>query len=94
MSATLRVVTMNVHKGLSQFNRRMVIHELREGLRALLGHAGRVMIQPRTFIAHAWVPCVVDDRGSMWSCQHGPRAGSLEHTPAYSGKPHRSELRP
>ena len=32
---TLRVVTLNIHKGLSQFNRRMVIHELREGLRAL-----------------------------------------------------------
>jgi len=31
----LRVVTLNIHKGLSQFNRRMVIHELREGLRAL-----------------------------------------------------------
>ena len=35
MSAKLRVVTLNIHKGLSQFNRRMVIHELREGLRAL-----------------------------------------------------------
>jgi len=35
MSSTLRVVTLNIHKGLSQFNRRMVIHELREGLRAL-----------------------------------------------------------
>lgn len=32
----LRVVTLNIHKGLSQFNRRMVIHELREGLRALV----------------------------------------------------------
>jgi endonuclease/exonuclease/phosphatase family metal-dependent hydrolase len=31
----LRVVTLNIHKGLSQFNRRMVIHELREGLNAL-----------------------------------------------------------
>jgi endonuclease/exonuclease/phosphatase family metal-dependent hydrolase len=31
----LRVVTLNIHKGLSQFNRRAVIHELREGLRAL-----------------------------------------------------------
>jgi len=31
----LRVLTLNIHKGLSQFNRRMVIHELREGLRAL-----------------------------------------------------------
>ena len=32
---TLRVVTLNIHKGLSQFNRRMVIHELRDGLRSL-----------------------------------------------------------
>ena len=35
MTETLRVVTLNIHKGLSQFNRRMVIHELREGLRAI-----------------------------------------------------------
>ncbi|MGH8765987.1 MAG: endonuclease/exonuclease/phosphatase family protein [Burkholderiales bacterium] len=35
MTANLRVVTLNIHKGLSQFNRRMVIHDLREGLRAL-----------------------------------------------------------
>ena len=35
MTTRLRVVTLNIHKGLSQFNRRMVIHELREGLRAL-----------------------------------------------------------
>ena len=32
---TLRVVTLNIHKGLSQFNRRMVIHELRDGLRGM-----------------------------------------------------------
>jgi endonuclease/exonuclease/phosphatase family metal-dependent hydrolase len=31
----LRVVTLNIHKGLSQFNRRVVIHELRAGLRQL-----------------------------------------------------------
>jgi endonuclease/exonuclease/phosphatase family metal-dependent hydrolase len=35
MTEKLRVVTLNIHKGLSQFNRRMVIHELREGLRLL-----------------------------------------------------------
>ena len=35
MTAKLRVVTLNIHKGLSTFNRRMVIHELREGLGAL-----------------------------------------------------------
>jgi endonuclease/exonuclease/phosphatase family metal-dependent hydrolase len=33
--ATVRVTTYNIHKGFSQFNRRMVIHELREGLREL-----------------------------------------------------------
>ncbi len=31
----LTVTTYNIHKGFSQFNRRMVIHELRERLRAL-----------------------------------------------------------
>ena len=35
MMPRLRVVTLNIHKGLSHFNRRMVIHELRDGLRAL-----------------------------------------------------------
>jgi endonuclease/exonuclease/phosphatase family metal-dependent hydrolase len=30
-----RVVTLNIHKGTSLFNRRLVIHELRDGLRAL-----------------------------------------------------------
>ena len=35
MSLSLRVVTLNIHKGLSHFNRRMVIHELRDGLTAL-----------------------------------------------------------
>jgi endonuclease/exonuclease/phosphatase family metal-dependent hydrolase len=35
MKPELRVATMNIHKGLSHFNRRMVIHDLREGLRAL-----------------------------------------------------------
>ncbi|THF61240.1 endonuclease/exonuclease/phosphatase family protein [Pseudothauera rhizosphaerae] len=31
----LRICTYNIHKGFSQFNRRMVVHELREGLRSL-----------------------------------------------------------
>ena len=35
MTETLRVATLNIHKGLSQFNLRMVIHELRDGLRRL-----------------------------------------------------------
>ncbi len=32
---TLHVATYNIHKGFSQFNRRMMVHELRERLRAL-----------------------------------------------------------
>ena len=35
MIRKLRVATLNIHKGLSHFNRRMVIHELRDGLRTL-----------------------------------------------------------
>jgi endonuclease/exonuclease/phosphatase family metal-dependent hydrolase len=35
MTRQLKVVTLNIHKGLSQFNRRMVLHELRDGLRGL-----------------------------------------------------------
>lgn len=35
MNKTLRVATYNIHKGFSFFNRRMVIHELRERLRML-----------------------------------------------------------
>jgi endonuclease/exonuclease/phosphatase family metal-dependent hydrolase len=31
----LRITTYNIHKGFSQFNRRMVVHELRECLRGL-----------------------------------------------------------
>jgi len=31
----LKIATYNIHKGLSQFNRRMVLHELRERLREL-----------------------------------------------------------
>lgn len=33
--ATLSLATWNIHKGFSQFNRRVVVHELRERLRAL-----------------------------------------------------------
>src|SRR5437870_6391461 len=29
------VVTYNIHKGVSQFNRRMIVHELRERLRGM-----------------------------------------------------------
>jgi endonuclease/exonuclease/phosphatase family metal-dependent hydrolase len=35
MSRPLTVVTYNIHKGLSQFNRRLVLHDIREQLRAL-----------------------------------------------------------
>ena len=32
---SIRVCTYNIHKGFSQFNRRMVIHEFRERLHSL-----------------------------------------------------------
>ncbi|MBP6760901.1 MAG: EEP domain-containing protein, partial [Thauera sp.] len=32
---TLRICSYNIHKGFSQFNRRMVVHELRDRLRTL-----------------------------------------------------------
>lgn len=35
MVRPIRVASLNIHKGLSQFNRRTVIHELRDGLRAI-----------------------------------------------------------
>src|ERR1700694_1273569 len=35
MTGSLQVVTYNIHKGLSLFNRRLVIHELRDRLRTL-----------------------------------------------------------
>jgi endonuclease/exonuclease/phosphatase family metal-dependent hydrolase len=34
-SRSLNVVTYNIHKGLSQFNRRIVLHEIRDRLRSL-----------------------------------------------------------
>ena len=39
----LRVCTYNIHKGFSQFNRRMMVHELRDRLRSL--HADIVFLQ-------------------------------------------------
>jgi len=35
MTTALRITTYNIHKGFSQFNRRMMVHELRERLRHL-----------------------------------------------------------
>lgn len=35
MTPALHIVTYNIHKGFSQFNRRMMVHELRERLRQL-----------------------------------------------------------
>ena len=32
---SLTVVTYNIHKGLSQFNKRLVLHEIRDKLRVL-----------------------------------------------------------
>ena len=35
MPITLRICSCNIHKGFSQFNRRMMVHELRDRLRVL-----------------------------------------------------------
>ena len=35
MTAPLRVTTYNIHKGFSQFNRTLAVHELRDRLRLL-----------------------------------------------------------
>lgn len=43
MNASLRIASYNIHKGFSYFNRRMIIHELRDQLRAL--HADVVFLQ-------------------------------------------------
>lgn len=43
MTQSLRIVTYNIHKGFSQFNRRMVLHDLRANLRTT--HADVVFLQ-------------------------------------------------
>lgn len=43
MTQAIRVVTYNIHKGFSQFNQRMVLHELRDQLRGI--HADLVFLQ-------------------------------------------------
>ena len=35
MTQTIRIVTYNIHKGFSQFNQRMVLHDLRDQLRGM-----------------------------------------------------------
>ena len=58
MRHRLKVATYNIHKGLSQFNRRVVLHELRERLREL--DADVVFLQEvqgeRLFTRHAADP--------------------------------------
>jgi endonuclease/exonuclease/phosphatase family metal-dependent hydrolase len=43
MTTTLNIATFNIHKGFSNFNRRMVVYELRDRLRSL--HADLVFLQ-------------------------------------------------
>ena len=43
MTHPIRIVTYNIHKGFSQFNQRMVLHELRDQLRGI--HADLVFLQ-------------------------------------------------
>jgi len=73
----LRVATLNIHKGLSQFNRRTVIHELREGLRAI--DADVVFLQEVAGLNHRHAL-----RFASWPCepQHEFLAGG-DWTHAY-----------
>jgi len=77
----LRVVTLNIHKGLSHFNRRMVIHELREGLRALAPDVVFLQevqgVNKRHALRFAGMPAVPQDEylaGEDWQHVYGRNA--------------------
>ena len=81
MIRSLKVATLNLHKGLSQFNRRMVIHELREGLRALAPDL--VFLQEvqgvnhrheRRFATWPLAPQHEYLAGTDWQCAYGMNA--------------------
>ena len=52
-TSVLRVLTLNLHKGFSSFNRRLVLHELREAVR---GVAADLVFLQETVGAHATHP--------------------------------------
>jgi endonuclease/exonuclease/phosphatase family metal-dependent hydrolase len=74
----LKITTYNIHKGFSQFNRRMVVHDLRERLRTL--HADIVFLQEVQGLhaGHA-------ERHSNWPTapQHEFLAEDVWHATAY-----------
>jgi endonuclease/exonuclease/phosphatase family metal-dependent hydrolase len=76
----ITVCTYNIHKGFSLFNRRMVIHELREGLRALAPDIVFLQevqgLHSRHAIHHTNWPCVP---------QHAFLAESVWPSHAYGG---------
>lgn len=59
MTSTLSIATWNIHKGFSQFNRRMMVHELRDRLRQLSADVVFLQEVQGLHIAHG-------DRHPMW----------------------------
>lgn len=78
MTLPISVATWNIHKGFSQFNRRMMVHELRERLRAL--NADIVFLQEvqGLHLKHA-------ERHEHWPAepQHEFLAADVWHSSAY-----------
>lgn len=78
--ATLSVTTYNIHKGFSQFNRRMMVHELRERLRHLDSDLVFLQEVQGLHVGHA-------DRHADWPAapQHEFLAESVWESTAYGG---------
>lgn len=78
MAPTLHVATYNIHKGFSQFNRRMMVHELRERLRVLGPDIVFLQEVQGLHLAHA-------ERHDNWpaEAQHEFLAADTWHATAY-----------
>lgn len=76
--ACLRITTYNIHKGFSQFNRRMMVHELRERLRSLDSDVVFLQEVQGLHLGHA-------ERHSAWpeEPQHEFLAAEVWHNTAY-----------
>lgn len=78
MAPTLHIATYNIHKGFSQFNRRMVVHELRERLHQLDPDLLFLQEVQGMHLGHA-------ERHEAWpeAPQHEFLAGNVWHNIAY-----------
>ena len=78
MSQALSVATWNIHKGFSQFNRRMMVHELRDRLRELSSDIVFLQEVQGLHLGHA-------ERHADWPMQpqHEFLAADVWHNHAY-----------